>query len=140
MMARESLPSFFGPLELRVLEALWSRGEEGSVRDLLPDFPGIAYTTLMTTLDRLHKKGVLARRRVGRAFLYEPVSSRGNLEASLAAKTLDALVASFSSPAAIRPLLTSFVDAVSRKDELALDELEKALKERRRELRKGEGG
>jgi predicted transcriptional regulator len=140
MIAREPPPSFFGPLEIRVLEALWSRGEVASVRDLLADFPGVAYTTLMTTLDRLHKKGVLARRRSGRAFLYEPVSSRGQLEASLAARTLDALVASFSSPAAIRPLLTSFVDTVSRRDELALDELEKALRARRRALRRGEGG
>jgi predicted transcriptional regulator len=122
---------FFGPLERRVLEALWSRNGEASVRELLAGFPEIAYTTLMTTLDRLYKKGALARRRSGRAFLYAPVSGGELLEAAVGAKALDALLASFSSPVATRPLLTSFVDAVSRRDELALDELEKALRARR---------
>jgi len=70
------LASVFGALELRVLEALWRRGEDASVRDLMPEFPQAAYTTLMTTLDRLHRKGVLERRKDGRAFLYRPVSSR----------------------------------------------------------------
>lgn len=137
MAASQRLPSYFGPLEIRVLEALWGRDADTCVRDLLADFPGVAYTTLMTTLDRLHKKGVLARRRGGRAFLYRPVSSRPQLEASLAALALDAFVTSFSGPGAIRPLLTGFVEAVSRQDELALDELEKALRNRRRALRRG---
>ena len=65
-----------GPLETRVLDALWTRGSASSVRDLHPAFPGIAYTTLMTTLDRLHRKGVLSRVKQGRAFLYAPVTSR----------------------------------------------------------------
>jgi predicted transcriptional regulator len=136
---KQSLASYFGPLELRVLEALWSRREEGSVRDLLASFPGVAYTTLMTTLDRLHKKGFLARRRAGRAFRYVPVTSREGLEASLAAETLDAIVGSLSGPGAMRPLVTCFVDAVSRTDELALDHLEEALRARRRALRRAQG-
>ena len=45
----------------------------GDVRELTPDFPDIAYTTLMTTLDRLYRKGVLAREKQGRAFVYRPV-------------------------------------------------------------------
>ena len=56
---------------------------EVSVRDLQPEFPGSAYTTLMTTMDRLHRKGVLERRKVGRAFAYRPVSSREQLESGL---------------------------------------------------------
>ena len=46
-----------GPLEWRVLEALWARTDAAAVRDLQPLFPEIAYTTLMTTLDRLHPQG-----------------------------------------------------------------------------------
>jgi predicted transcriptional regulator len=138
MIRARSLSSVFGPLEIRVLEALWSRRGEGSVRDLLDGFPGVAYTTLMTTLDRLYKKRVLTRRRFGRGFRYAPATSREELEASLAAEALDAVVASLSSPAALRPLVTSFVDAVSFRDELALDELEEAVRARRRALRRGE--
>ena len=61
-----------GPLERRVLEVLWGRDREARVRDLQPSFPEIAYTTLMTTLDRLHRKGVLYRVPEGRAFAYRP--------------------------------------------------------------------
>lgn len=138
MIRPRSLASVFGPLEIRVLEALWSRGAEASVRELLEGFPGVAYTTLMTTLDRLYKKGVLTRRRSGRGFRYAPAEDREALEASLAAETLDAVVASLSSAASLRPLVTSFVDAVSVRDELALDQLEDAVRARRRALRRKE--
>ena len=50
------LDRFFGTLELRVLHARWAREAPQSVRDLQPAFAGIAYTTIMTTLDRLHRK------------------------------------------------------------------------------------
>ena len=89
------LSSFFGPLEIQALEALWKARRESSVRDLREFFPGVAYTTLMTTLDRLYKKGVLSRRKKGRAFLYVPLSSREVLEQSLAFEALDTILGSF---------------------------------------------
>jgi predicted transcriptional regulator len=128
-----SLSSFFGPLEIQVLEALWKTGREATVKDLQDSFPGVAYTTLMTTLDRLYKKQVLGRRKGGRAFVYLPLASRDELERALAAEALDALLSSFGSRGAIRPLLSTFVDAVSRRDELFLDELEEIVRRRRRE-------
>jgi predicted transcriptional regulator len=127
-----ALSSFFGPLEIQALEALWSRGQESSVSDLRELFPGVAYTTLMTTLDRLYKKGVLSRRKMGRAFVYLPLSSREVLEQSLAHDALDTLLGSFGTPTGIRPLLSTFVDAVSRKDQILLDELEALVRARRR--------
>jgi predicted transcriptional regulator len=128
-----SLSSFLGPLELEALEALWKVRRESAVRDLQRFFPGVAYTTLMTTLDRLYKKGVLSRRKSGRAFLYAPISSRDGLERMLAAEALDAILGSFDSRTSIRPILTSFVEAVSRRDEILLDELEELVRARRRE-------
>src|SRR4029453_17638047 len=85
------LASVFGSLEMRVLEALWTRGAEASVRDILDEFPNAAYTTLMTTMERLHRKGVLERRKDGRAFLYWPVSSRDEMETGLVARALEPL-------------------------------------------------
>jgi predicted transcriptional regulator len=126
-----SLSSFFGPLELQVLEALWRLGTDASVRDLRDQFPRIAYTTLMTTLDRLYKKGVLSRRKSGRAFRYLPVATREELESTIASEALDEIVSSFSSLSSMRPLLSTFVDAVSRREELILDELEELLRARR---------
>lgn len=103
------------------------------MRDLEPDFPDTAYTTLMTTLDRLHKKGVLDRKKSGRAYRYAPRFSREGLESCLAADAFEALLGGKRSPASARPLLTSFVDAVSRRDALLLDELERLVREKRRE-------
>ena len=59
---RASAPQPLGPLEVTVMEILWARGES-NVRDVVDrlDRP-LAYTTVMTTLDRLFKKGLLLRR------------------------------------------------------------------------------
>ena len=128
-----ALASHFGPLETQVLECLWEVRGEATVKDLTELFPGIAYTTLMTTLDRLYKKGVLTRRKAGRAFLYAPLMSREALDQLLAAEALDAILGRFETPTSIRPVLSTFVDAVSRKDEVLLDELEELVRARRRQ-------
>jgi predicted transcriptional regulator len=121
-----------GPLETRVLQSLWSRGGPASVRDLQPDFPDIAYTTLMTTLDRLHRKTVLNRTKRGRAFLYEPQLCRADYES---ARAVDALrVALNARETALRPLMSFFVDAVSARDQHTLDELESLIRQRRSAL------
>jgi BlaI family transcriptional regulator, penicillinase repressor len=62
------------PLELECLSVLWPLGE-GTVRDIhraLAESRPRAYTTVMTIMDRLEQKGIVARRKVGRAFLYLP--------------------------------------------------------------------
>ena len=81
------LDAVFGPLEIRVLQALWARGTAAAVKDLQPDFPGVAYTTLMTTLDRLFRKGTLSRTKSGRAFYYTPKATRDQLLSDLAGST-----------------------------------------------------
>ena len=128
------LASHFGALELRVLDAVWRRqGKEVSVRDIHPDFPGSAYTTLMTTLDRLHRKGVLERRKVGRAFAYRAVSSRQELESGLVTRALQSVLKGASA----QPILSFFVEEVSRQDDRLLDELERLVREKRRKQENG---
>jgi predicted transcriptional regulator len=66
------------PLELECLKALWTLGE-GNVKDVrraLTESRNLAYTTVMTVLDRLARKGGVARRKVGRSFVYVPVLKR----------------------------------------------------------------
>jgi predicted transcriptional regulator len=66
------------PLELMCLNALWSSGE-GSVKDVRAVVTAtrpLAYTTIMTVLERLVRKGKLSRRKSGRAFLYVPQATR----------------------------------------------------------------
>src|SRR5580658_9303204 len=69
------------PLELECLKALWGIGE-GTVRDVRERMVGnrnLAYTTVMTVLDRLEKRGGVTRRKQGRSFVYVPKLSREEL-------------------------------------------------------------
>ena len=92
----------------------------------------IAYTTLMTTLDRLHRKGALTRTKQGRAFLYRPALSRPEFDRARAA---DALRSAFESGSdSLSPLMSFFVQAVSDRDREALDELEALVRARRAEI------
>src|SRR5579872_6281167 len=104
----------FGPLEWKVLEALWQTVGEASVRELQPKFPDIAYTTLMTTLDRLFRKGVLSRTKQGRAFFYTPRLTRPEFESAQVASALQ--VALQGEDASLVPLMSYFVEAVSNRD------------------------
>src|SRR5262245_61105486 len=131
--SRQQLESTFGPLEVRVLNALWERHSPACVRDLQPQFPGVAYTTLMTTMDRLFRKGTLAREKSGRAFFYRPKSTQQELISELAGSTFATLLPGDSAFA--RPILSMFVDTVGNRDEALLDELEELVRARRDELR-----
>ena len=123
------LEQFFGSLEVRVLDALWAAEAAQNVRDLQTSFQGVAYTTLMTTLDRLHRKGVLDREKSGRAFFYRPRYTREALLSGLAG---EALAAVFGSRAAdLEPILSFFVETVSREDRESLAALERLVAERR---------
>jgi predicted transcriptional regulator len=143
MMGREDPPTevlsrAFGPLEVQVLEAIWRSRRLATVRDLHAAFPGFAYTTLMTTLDRLHKKGVLLRTKISRAFAYEPRFTRHELEMRLAARSVEQLLGAARGRGTMEPLLSCFVDAVSERDRLLLDDLERLLKAKRAGLSRGD--
>jgi predicted transcriptional regulator len=121
-----------GTLEFELMEILWSCGES-TVRDVVQKLTRpLAYTTVMTTLDRLFKKGLLNRHKPDRAFVYSPQLSRQEWERQRAGD----LVADFlSGPHPSRELLLScFLDAVGQHDASLLDELEKKVRSRRKEL------
>jgi predicted transcriptional regulator len=124
------LEAMFGSLELRVLEALWRRPNGGSVREIQGEFPTAAYTTLMTTMDRLHRKGVLDREKIGRAFVYRPRYSREDLETGAAAQAVGTLLGRGNA----QPILSWLVDTVSEHDARLLDELERLVQAKRRDM------
>lgn len=81
------------PLELQCLKALWSLGE-GSVRAVqqaLEPERRLAYTTVMTIMDRLAKKGAVERRKSGRSFVYAPVLTRETLRRLAVRDLVDSL-------------------------------------------------
>ena len=113
------------------MDALWTLGGDARVRDLAPRFPELAYTTLMTTLDRLHRKGLLHRISSGRAFAYRPRLSRAEARLRDAIGSLRRLM---NESDGVEPVLSFLVDEVTAQDQRALDELERLVRERRRAL------
>jgi len=130
--SHEIFEGSLGSLERQVMSVVWSGGEM-TVREACArlDAP-VAYTTVMTTMDRLFKKHLLARRKIGQAFAYRAVATREQLQEAVAAE----LVASLLRRHAEEPLpvLSSLVDAVSERDRSLLDDLERLVREKRRAL------
>ena len=121
-----------GKLERAVLDEIWSRPEV-SVRDIYLAFgETIAYTTLMTTLDRLYKKRLLSRRKDGRAFFYSAAVSREQFELGIREDVIDGLLGAGAQ--SVRPVLACIVETVSDHDRELLDELERLIKQKKREL------
>ncbi len=136
---QESVP-VLGHLELSILEILWQRGES-AVRDIVEmlnkgDDPPRAYTTAMTTLDRLYKKGILGRNKVDRAFVYSPLLSKEEFERRRAQSLISGLLQDSSVSSGL--LISCLVDAVDRHEPGMLDELEEQIKKRRQELDGGQ--
>lgn len=131
---REVASLALGKLEQQVLDEAWLRGEV-SVRDIYVVFgEKIAYTTLMTTLDRLYKKQLLDRRKDGRAFLYAPAVSREEFDHGIREDVIEGLLGSGAE--GIEPVLACIVDTLSEGDRELLDELDRLVQEKKRELRR----
>jgi predicted transcriptional regulator len=125
-----------GPLEERLLGALWDRGS-ATVRELLENGgEKLAYTTVMTTLDRLFKKDLLTRKIEGRAFRYRPRFTREELHREEAGEALRQLLD--SSPAGTLPL-SYLVEILTERDAQLLDHLGELVEAKRRDLRAGTG-
>ena len=131
-LSRASAPLVLGRLESEVMEIIWQRGESNvhEVAQLL-ERP-LAYTTVMTTLDRLFKKGLLERRKQERAFSYSARLSRTQWEQERTGE----FVAGFlgGSEPSSELLLSCLVEAVGQHDAALLDELERKIKIKRKEL------
>src|SRR6201987_4154913 len=76
----------FGELEAVIMDRLWEQGRPMLVREMVEALHGqrpLAYTTVMTVMENLHRKGWLRRERDGRAWRYEPTGSRSGYTAAL---------------------------------------------------------
>ncbi len=105
------------------MERMWSMDRPASVREVLEDLQGgrpLAYTTVMTVMDNLHRKGMLVREKDGRAYRYRTVQPRDQYTAAIMGQAL----ASSTNPSAA---LLHFLDTIPP-DNVAL--LREALGER----------
>lgn len=128
--SHEMLENRLGALEREVMAIAWGH-HEISVRDVCARLSAaVAYTTVMTTMDRLFKKRLLSRRKVGRAFVYRAAATRDELEGAVATELVHSLLQRPGGEPL--PILSSLVDAVSDRDRALLDDLERLIREKRR--------
>jgi predicted transcriptional regulator len=81
----------FGDLETVIMHMVWDRQGPVTVRELFDDLRQereIAYTTVMSTMDNLHRKGWLARAKDGKAYRYTATASREEYSARLMREAL----------------------------------------------------
>jgi predicted transcriptional regulator len=112
-----------GDLEVQVMRRIWARREPVTVRDVLGDLQAdrpVAYTTVMTVMGNLQRKGWLRRHADGRAYRYEPLVSAEEYSAGLLRQ---ALAASGDRPA----VLMCFIEDLSAEEAAALQEAYRRL-------------
>lgn len=117
-----------GDLETAVMELLW-RTPPQTVSDVeghLNQSRKLAHTTVLTTLDRMFRKGYLTREKEGKAFVYAPRYTREEFERGMAEEVFGAILKGVGDPA-----LSTFVDMVGE-DEAQLDKLEALILEKRK--------
>lgn len=117
-----------GDLEVQVMRRIWARREPVTVRDVLGDLQlerPIAYTTVMTVMGNLQRKGWLRRHAEGRAYRYEPLVSAEEYSAGLMRQ---ALAASTDRPA----VLMHFFEELSAEEAGALEEAYRRMTGQRR--------
>lgn len=120
-----SLPTL-GPLETRLMDELW-QSSPATVREVADRLDSdLAYTTLMTTLDRLFKKGLLTRTKLAAAFVYAPALSRSEYQQHIVERSMAPFLQ--ESPG---PVMAAFVNAAALIDEANLARLELLIAERR---------
>jgi predicted transcriptional regulator len=118
-----------GDLEAAIMDRMWARRRPASVREVLEDLRTgreIAYTTVMTVMDKLFKKGLLKRQPVGKAYVYETVLSKEAYTAQLMRETL----AGSGNQAAT---LVHFLERLSPEESAALESALQVFPQRRRE-------
>lgn len=118
-----------GELETAVMEILWRAPGQtvNEVEEQLRQHRGSAHTTVLTTLDRLHRKGYLLREKQGKAFVYTPRHTREEFERLMTQEVLGAIIGHSAETA-----LSTFVDLIGN-DPGALDQLEAKIREKRRQ-------
>ncbi|MHB0977201.1 MAG: BlaI/MecI/CopY family transcriptional regulator [Candidatus Aquicultorales bacterium] len=115
-----------GDLEAEIMECMW-QCDTASVRDVHVRLSprSLAYTTVMTVMTRLAAKGLLAKEKDGKQYIYKAAVSRGEFEDSIARSLISGMTGSLGAAA-----LASFVEDVE--DDVILKELEDLIKEKRK--------
>lgn len=125
-------PTALGELEVAVLRGIWAALGDVDARSVLTSLAarGITLSTVQATLERLCRKGLLVRAKVGRAYRYRAAVSQPNLIAGLISKLTEQIAAG-----ELEPVISGFVELVGSSNPELLERLETETAERRRKER-----
>ncbi|MGQ9732496.1 MAG: BlaI/MecI/CopY family transcriptional regulator [Candidatus Zipacnadales bacterium] len=132
----QGLHQALGQLEAAVMSVIWDAGVPLCVEEVRSALAQVqaksaAYTTIMTTLDRLYKKGFLSRERRGKAYYYQAKVSRTELGSNITKQVIDGLLNTFAEPA-----ISYFVEALGDHDPEKLDSLAALIAKKKAEQAK----
>lgn len=120
-----------GKLEQQVMEIVWC-SDPLTVRDVMKRVKGKpAYTTVMTTLDRLFRKKLLARDKDGAAYVYRPVMSRDDYHRAVVEEAVGGLLEE-----AAAPVMAAFVDTAAKGGDDNLRQLEQLIASYRKKTKR----
>ena len=106
---REILLKILGPLELEVMKIIWLK-QEATVQQVLMELNkdnGYAYTTIMTVMNRLNKKGIITYHKLGKVYVYSPIYDSAELIRRISSEQVESLLVDYGDLA-----ITQFVDAI----------------------------
>ncbi len=125
-----------GPLETEVMEVVWLSDQAVTTRDVherLQRRRPVAYTTVMTVMGNLTRKGLLERRPEGRAYLYRALVTQQRFTHSHVAEVVDDLLDRFT-----QPTMSTLINKLDSMDEQTLAELEAKVRRLRRQRGQGD--
>ncbi|OZB97633.1 BlaI/MecI/CopY family transcriptional regulator [Paenibacillus sp. XY044] len=121
------LERFFGPLEAKVMEVIWSRLEAVTIKEVnakISEDKRMSFNTIMTVMNRLVDKGVLQKKLQGKSYVYSPVLTKEQFLEEQSKELSYDLVKEFGSRA-----VAHMIDAMEQVDPDLLDQLEKQIKQ-----------
>lgn len=130
---KAGLGRVFGDLEKSVMDVLWEKGE-ATGREVFEEIGKgrpLAFTTVLTVMDRLLKKGLIKRIKRGKLFVYEPSMSRDDFVRQVSREVLQGILDISASSAA-----SSFVDILYKTSPEETERLSRLIEERKKSSKK----
>ncbi|KAF9121325.1 hypothetical protein BGX30_002658 [Mortierella sp. GBA39] len=121
------LERFFGPLEAKVMDVIWSRLEAVTIKEVnakISEDKPMSFNTIMTVMNRLVDKGILQKKLQGKSYVYSPVLTKEQFLEEQSKELSYDLVKEFGSRA-----VAHMIDAMEQVDPDLLDQLEKQIKQ-----------
>jgi len=130
---KDGINQVLGPLEKEIMEAFWNLGESSvrNILDALPHKKDLSYSTVITVTNRLAKKGLLEKRKIGKAYFYTPTYSKEQFSEIVSKKVVEG-VSKFS----LQSAMVNFVDYMAQLDPDKIEYFSQLIESKKQSLLK----